>query len=257
MAILSGLIIVLSIIAVLAVGASVTAYAVKRKVRSFSRQAFGTDSFLEGLNKNSEALADTPKSVSDMTRVLEPSIMRDFPDMNIEEFMNKMKIALCSSLEAIEKKNAALIKNGSDDLKAQIQTYIEDLNGREITEYFDGVRIHKTGISNYEKRNGLCVISMQAAFECIWYLSKNDKVTAGSDKIKTQFKYEVKMAYVQDIEKLDNNSNNTQRTAFAVNCPNCGAAVPTLGEKYCIYCGAGILEIHAKVWKINSVKKVN
>ena len=40
-----------------------------------------------------------------------------------------------------------------------------------------------------------------------------------------------------------------------MNCPNCGAPVKTLGEKFCQFCGTAIKEINIRSWKFNSVNE--
>ena len=45
--------------ALLIIGIVIT-YKVKRKIRDFSRQAFGTDNLLEGYKQTKESLAETP-----------------------------------------------------------------------------------------------------------------------------------------------------------------------------------------------------
>ena len=48
------------------------------------------------------------------------------------------------------------------------------------------------------------------------------------------------------------------RSVYIVNtaiCPNCGAPVKTLGEKFCQFCGTAIKEINIRSWKFNSVNE--
>jgi hypothetical protein len=58
---------------------------ITNKLRNVSRELFGTDDFIEGFNRNADILAETPKSVSSMTRLMEPQIMRDFPEFSWNE----------------------------------------------------------------------------------------------------------------------------------------------------------------------------
>ena len=44
-------------------------------------------------------------------------------------------------------------------------------------------------------------------------------------------------------------------SAIGINCPNCGAPVKNLGQKYCDYCGTGIREINVRSWSFESVKE--
>lgn len=69
---------VIVILAVLAGGGYYAYRKIKRKVEDVSQALFGTDSLVEGWNKQADELAATPKSVSGMTRIFEPQIQRDF-----------------------------------------------------------------------------------------------------------------------------------------------------------------------------------
>ena len=80
---------VIVILAVLAGGGYYAYRKIKRKVEDVSQALFGTDSLVEGWNKQADELAATPKSVSGMTRIFEPQIQRDFPDFNLVQFKNK------------------------------------------------------------------------------------------------------------------------------------------------------------------------
>ena len=61
---------VIVILAVLAGGGYYAYRKIKRKVEDVSQALFGTDSLVEGWNKQADELAATPKSVSGMTRIL-------------------------------------------------------------------------------------------------------------------------------------------------------------------------------------------
>lgn len=78
----------------------------------------------------------------------------------------------------------------------------------------------------------------------------NNEVIFGSRENRMQTIYEVGLMYVQDADRLHNRA-----TALGVNCPNCGAPVKTLGEKFCQFCGTAIKEINIRSWRFNSVNE--
>lgn len=47
---------------------------IRNKLRNVSRQLFGTESIVDGLNRQADIAAETPKSVSGMTRLMEPQM---------------------------------------------------------------------------------------------------------------------------------------------------------------------------------------
>ena len=57
-------------------------FIVKKKMRKFSRQAFHSDSLLEGFKKQEEHYQNTPKSISAMTKIVLPKINKDFPEFD-------------------------------------------------------------------------------------------------------------------------------------------------------------------------------
>ena len=43
---------------------------------------------------------------------------------------------------------------------------------------------------------------------------------------------------------------------LGLNCPNCGAPLPGLGAKKCIYCDTPIVEYNLRVWNFSRVEEV-
>lgn len=99
------------------------------------------------------------------------------------------------------------------------------------------VHIHQTVLRDYRKKDGTCFAIIQSSVE----YEKEEK--------KTQSRYNVTMAYVQDAEKIGFES------AYSINCPNCGAAVSTLGNKVCEYCGSIVKEVNMHVWELEKIEE--
>ena len=219
---------VIVILAVLAGGGYYAYRKIKRKVEDVSQALFGTDSLVEGWNKQADELAATPKSVSGMTRIFEPQIQRDFPDFNV-----------------------SLIRDASEELKAQVENRIEMNRSEGIREVYEKIRIHRTEISNYEKKQGKCIITFQSAVEHLHYKKKDGTVVSGDENRLEQTKYNVEVMYIQDekIAKIDN--------AVGTTCPHCGAPVTNLGAMYCEYCGLAITPINLKVWTLHRFYEVD
>ena len=227
---------VIVILAVLAGGGYYAYRKIKRKVEDVSQALFGTDSLVEGWNKQADELAATPKSVSGMTRIFEPQIQRDFPDFNLVQFKNKAENMLVSALQAIDSGNVSLIRDASEELKAQVENRIE---------------MNRSEISNYEKKQGKCIITFQSAVEHLHYKKKDGTVVSGDENRLEQTKYNVEVMYIQDekIAKIDN--------AVGTTCPHCGAPVTNLGAMYCEYCGLAITPINLKVWTLHRFYEVD
>lgn len=52
-------------------------WAIKNKVKKFSRDVFGTDNIVDGIHRQADLAAETPKSVSGMTRLMEPDLKKE------------------------------------------------------------------------------------------------------------------------------------------------------------------------------------
>ena len=123
-----------------------------------------------------------------------------------------------------------------------------------FTEHFDEIRVHQTEISNYVKRDGRCVISIQSAVEYFYYKTASGKLISGDKEYKKQTRYNMELVYIQDIDMLDNAGIGS---AVGTTCPNCGAPVRSLGAKKCEYCGSYIEPVNIKVWKLQSFHEVD
>ena len=146
-----GLVIAVAILAVLT-AAGVTVYI---KVRRLSESLLGTPDVTEGINRIRENVSTTPKSVSGMTRLMEPQIKRDFPEFVWEQFKRMSERVLVSALCAITTEDIyKLDREASDEVRQQVLVRIDSNEAAGFKEHFDEIRVHQTEISNYVKRDG-------------------------------------------------------------------------------------------------------
>lgn len=247
----SGQIIFLVILAALLGGGFYGYHVIRTKIESFSRAAFGTKSLVEGLEQQADLIAETPKSVSGMTRIFEPQIQKDFPDFNLVQFKNKAENMLISALQAISAGNVSLLRETSNELTEQVRNQIQANAAEGVTETYRQIHIHRTEITNYVKREGKCIITFQSAVEYFHYKEKDGRVTDGDKERKQQTKYNIEVMYIQNekLAKLDN--------AVGTTCPSCGAPIVKLGALYCEYCGTAVTPINLKVWTLHRYYEVD
>lgn len=247
-----GLLITLIIILVIVAAVAVLIGVIYNKVRGLSRNVFGTDSISEGIKKQKLEMSETPRSLHSMTSVYLPNILHDFPQFDYELYKNKAESILRSYFTAVENKNAKqLSEECSNTLKNIVKGIIEDLNSKNETRYFDNVVIHDTQIARYIKDGATVTIVFVSSVGYLTYAQdEQGNVVFGDKEIKTQTVYETELLYVQDADKVSNPAD-----AIGINCPNCGAPIKNLGEKFCEYCGTAITEINIRSWKFNSVKE--
>ena len=224
-------------------------WAITNRVKKFSRDVFGTENLAEGINRQADLAAETPKSVSGMTRLMEPQIMRDFPDFSWEEFKHRAENMLISALLAITSGDVTTIVDASDTLKEQIRNRIGDNEASGVKENFEQIKIHQTEISNYHKEKGTCVITIQSSVEYFYSKMRGDELIAGSKERKTQTKYNTELIYIQDsdLAEFDN--------AIGVSCPNCGAPLSINATAKCPYCDS-VVTVDAHDWAISAIRGI-
>ena len=250
----TGAIITLVVIGVVVAAAGVGIGFVTHKVRSFSRTVFGTSSLIEGIKgaqDNQEQLRETPRSLHGMTQIYLPMIKKDFPEFDYALYKNKANSLLRSYFNAIAGKNvSAITEECSITLKNSVQAIIDDFNSRNATQHFDEVNLHQTEIARYIKDGKTVTILFEVAVGYYSYATDNasGNVVFGSKDAKMQTVYEIGLVYVQDVDKI-----NTQGEALGINCPNCGAPIKNLGNKFCEYCGSGVTEVNIRAWQFSSV----
>jgi hypothetical protein len=233
-------------------GAGIGALALRRKIRDFSRQVFGTDSLADGLNRQADILAATPKSVTGMTKLMEPQIMRDFPDFSWEQFKAKAENMLRSALYAISSENeGALAADASDELRQQIANRIAENRAAGVKETYREIEIHQTEIANYKHEKGKCVIVIQSAVGCYHYRECGQKVIRGSRERKEQTRYNIELVYIQDA------SGFVFDNAYGTLCPHCGAPIKSVGNMVCEYCGSAVTPVNIKVWSLHKFYEVD
>lgn len=247
---MSSMAVVAIMIVVLAAAAYIAYRCVTEKVREFSRAAFGTDSLTEGLNRQADELAATPKSVSGMTKIYAPRIQKDFPDFNLEQFRNMAENMLISALMAISAEDIGLLKESTGEVQAQVKNRIADNKQSGIREAYERIRIHQTEITSYVRKQGTCMITFQSAIEYLFYKEKDGVLLEGDKNRLTQTKYNIELMYIQDAAAAgDGNATGTT-------CPNCGAPITNLGAMYCEYCGLAVTAINIKVWNLHQFYEV-
>lgn len=246
-------IITILVLALAVVGGGFILYRrVSSRVRDFSRVAFGTDSLLEGFQKMEREEEITPKSVSAATSLYLPQILRDFPEFHYEEMKNRAENVLTGFLHAIDASSmAALEEETTEELREKLEQRIEALRFDNREEHFQNIRIHRTEIKNYRKTKGRCSIVFQSSVQYNHFKKKDGSVVEGSADKLTQSRYNIEMIYIQDRDIVEKQTD----AGLAMKCPSCGAPLPKLGAKKCLYCDTPIMEFNIKIWYFSDVEE--
>ncbi len=226
---------------------------IKRKVRTFSRLVWGTDSLSGGVEKMRADYAITPKSVSAMTSLYLPKINADFPEFKYDEMKKRAENVLLYYLMAIDQGQAGVLRDANRRLKDKLQAVISMQKTAGRREHFQSVKIHRTEISAYRKSQGRCIITFQSALQYIHGVSEGDgSGDVQMDRLPTQTKYDVDLVYIQDERIVEDERDY----GLGLNCPNCGAPIAALGAKVCEYCGTPVVEWNLYVWTFGDVREV-
>ncbi len=225
---------------------------IREKVSMFSRLMFGTSDLAQGMREREREVAVTPKSVASATRLYLPSIMKDFPEFHYDEIKTRAENVLLSFLRSVDEQNAALLTEGTDELKEKLSLKIQMLKREGQKEHYADLKVHRTEICQYRRLKGRCSVVLQSAVGQIHYLEKDGQIIKGRRDLQEQTKYNVELIYIQDRETVENMGD----AGLALNCPNCGAPLPGLGAKQCSYCGSPVVEFNIRTWNFSSVTEV-
>lgn len=247
-----GLIIVLVLILAIIGSGYYAYYKIRKKIRDFSMQAFGTANIMQGFRNTEAEYEATPKSVSGVTSIYLPKITQDFPDFHFVEMKRRAENVLTSYLRSVDELDASLLTEGLNELKNKLEMRIDMLQDAGKTEHYENIRIHRTEISDYRKNRGRCSVTFQTSLQYNYWVEKDGYVVTGDRNRLYQSRYNVELIYIQDRDLVENEED----AGLAMNCPNCGAPLPKLGAKKCAYCDTPIVEFSIRTWNFSDVHEV-
>lgn len=214
----------------------------RKKVREFSKTVFGNPDILQGIKDQKIELANEPKSVAGMDKLILPKLSKDFPNLNISEMKKMAENSILLCLKSIENKKMEKFEHTSERITNWINSRIDDLGVDESINY-DSIKFHRTVLNQYLKSDGVCSVVFQTSVEYLY--RKND-----NDYEKIQDRFNTEFIYIYDDLKLSKNQHG-----IALNCPNCGAPIKKLGVRVCEYCGTGVIDLVKKTWILNDISQ--
>ena len=249
----ASIIVPLAIIAALAVTVLVIFLYIKYRLQRFSKEAFGTKDFAKAI-KAIERSTESARSVHGMTDIYLPLIQKDFPDFDYDVFKGRVEGVLKSYFAAITAKDDGLLSpDCSQSIRNTVIGLIHELEAKDYVHEHREVTVHQMEIARYLKNGPTVTILFNAAVGMYDYVTDaNGKVVMGNSEKKSQKLFDVALVYAQDPDKM---SVSSMTTAMGVNCPNCGAPITNLGQKYCNYCGTGIREINVRSWSFEYIQE--
>ena len=130
-----------------------------------------------------------PKNISGMTSLLEPVILKDFPEFNKDLLFNITEENLRKILSSIQNKNTQELEK--DDslsfIKDTITKIIEDYKQSNINVEYKDIKFHRHAIKDYRKSAGKATITISSTLE--YYYKSNKKDEKQFENLKKQTRY--------------------------------------------------------------------
>lgn len=196
---------------------------VRRKLRQFSRAAFGTPSLIQGLTQAEELAEREPKSLSGADVVYMPAILADFPEFNRHMAAATVEAFLADYLQGWPR--------GGDFAWSCSETLMGRLKAQPLEENITAVKIHGTVVNRYIKSGYDRTIVFQTALEY-----------KGQGKV-CQKRYDTFYTFTYAGETV------------SLRCEHCGGPITDMGAKICPYCGSMAAPAQDKTWMITDLKE--
>ena len=206
------------------------------------------NSFLDEVKQNDRNNYSSKKSISGMTRILEPLIIKDFPDFNLSHLYSSIETNLSSILNAKTKLDPSLLNKGLTIIKGKIVKEIHDMKDEDIVQKYTNIRFNNHALKSYKKNNGTATITTTSS---VSYNYESNLDERKYNDLRCETKYECEFIYIYDEDKF-----KEKQKSFGVHCPNCGAPVKGLGDLTCTYCGSNVKKINLRNWEMSSFKEI-
>lgn len=203
-----------------------------------------------------ESNNSNPRETSGMTPLLLPQIKKDFKDFDLEHLYLQTETCIRKMLEAIENKDLKIFEDEDFNLIGKkMKLQLEDLIKSDIIYKYDDVIFHRHALKRYVMEENSYTIEVSSSLEYYYDKIKDGKsIYKNKVKKKKQALYITKFVYIADSSVYEKDIN-----VYGINCPNCGAVIPSLDTKRCKYCKTSfnIQVVNLlKCWKIINCKEI-
>ncbi|MBQ3849167.1 MAG: zinc ribbon domain-containing protein [Clostridia bacterium] len=215
---------VIAIIVIVALGVLATVIHIVRWINLLGNSA---SSLINQIKLAQVKEATVPKSLSAVEKFVMPQLLNDFPEFNVAAAIDRVKTdAALFYRSAIE--NKVLFSDNTTTALLENLILPKDVKGNII--------IHKAALSAYNKLGHDRILTYQASAE---YMDTSDT--------RNQKRLILKYIAASDDDFSQNIHTFT--------CPNCGAPVPTIGDKVCKYCGIALQTSTSLGWYLMDIRE--
>ena len=117
------------------------------------------NSFIDEVKQNDRNNYSTKKDLFGMTRIIEPIIVKDFPDFNLKHLYSSSETNLTSILNAKTKLDTSYLNKGLSLIKGRIVKEINDMKDEGIIQKYTSIRFNDHALKTYKKSNGTATIT--------------------------------------------------------------------------------------------------
>ena len=222
-------------------------------LKQVSQVTTGTSNIAEGIQRASFEYATSPRTVSDLSSMYLPKIAKDFPEFNNTEMSERAKNVLTSYLFSVNTSDPSQLTEGNEDLKNKLTMAVKLNQDKGYEEHFERIKVHKSVLHDYTKKDGTCKVEYQLSCQYIHYITENGKNRTGRDDQITQARYAVTMIYCQDRDQVTSFGD----MALGSRCPHCGGQIKNLGDKKCPYCDSDVEIINIYAWTFSDITETS
>ncbi len=194
--------------------------------------AFYLSSLLRLTKHIDEEKQEKPRSLSSVTGLVLPDVLRDFPEYNLALILQGVKRDAETYLKSFPAGRCLYEKGVSPECREQTAADVT----RGLLPVSGGVAVHDAAIHRYIKDARDKVLEYQVSAEFM-----DEELRRRQVRLELQY---IAM-FTDDV--------TGQEAAFS--CPNCGAPISRVGDKVCEYCGTA-LEVSANLcWTLIKVSR--
>lgn len=154
---------------------------------------------------------EKPRSLSSLESVVMPRILKDFPDFNAQVFAQRVRVDAKMYYESGVQGKVLYRDDATETFKESFEDRLpDDVRG--------GIEVHKVSVSAYDNATRKKILTCQAAVGFI-------------DKTDIPRERRLVLRYIAGY------ADDPESPIVGFNCPNCGAPLPAVGARACVYCG--------------------
>ena len=154
---------------------------------------------------------EKPRSLSSLESVVLPKILKDFPDFNSKVFAERVRRDARTYYESGVQGKMLYTDDATEN-------FMENFEDRLPDDVKGGIEIHRVTIAAYDNATRKKLLTCQASVGFI-------------DKTDIPRERRLILVYVAGY------ADDPESPVIGFNCPNCGAPLPAVGARVCVYCG--------------------